>query len=200
MNSNVFILMADSRESPNIITEIENVPNFKYHEMGVGLFEASFRFSNIMNVIKEEKARVLLLGTAGSKSLDDVGSLSLSHQYHILPGIGEEIPDLVLKQWENETWLDSSKLGFLNQKIYASFGISIESNNYPENINSWENMEASIISYLCYKNQIPFQALLYCTNQIGPRGRIQWRENFQEASNSLHKAFFRVFTEKLSRT
>jgi hypothetical protein len=176
MEKKVCIMMALSGESPETLLWINKYKQIHFVEIGVGLFEVSHRFSQNVEFILKEQMPVILAGTAGSFISSDKKQISLSNSFSLLKDSREEIPGIVDASWATKSFLADCRHDLLDVPVYSTFGISVSSALKDSMSGHWENMEAGVLSYLCYRNQIPFEALLYCTNFIGPQSRVEWKK------------------------
>lgn len=209
----IWIIAADKKEIPRIDVLLKNFSSFKYkvefQECGIGLFESFSRFATLLDTAANAKKKpdaVLLVGTGGSPDADHVFKIALTNLF-INPRFDfEELPEFLPRQWTtdpidelNEVFLDKAEAqnlfpdALLNIPVYSTFGISKSADHLDRSMaGAWENMEALSLSYTCHKRQIPFMALLCCTNQICPDGRKQWQKNYQRAGEILFDALSKL--------
>jgi len=195
----IWIIAADKKEmeNPASLAQDKEKPrqiSLEFHTCGVGLFESSYGFSNLLHSNARPDA-VLLAGTAGSRDSGHIFKISLSNFFINTRFSFEEIPEFIPESW---TTLPIDGLQsiphMLNVPVYSSFGISKSFDHFSNTMNNaWENMEALSLSYICYKMKIPFAALLCCTNQICPEGRNQWKQNYKKAGEILFKTLNSLF-------
>jgi len=195
---NLWIISADKKEIPliDVFLKENKYTDFQidHHTCGVGLFESYFQFMNLLNTCIPPDV-VCLAGSAGSPYAADIFKTTLSNQF-INPQFNfEELPEFLPAQWTTgiiESPVFSNDL--LNVPVYSTFGISNSNDHIKDSMaGAWENMEALSLSYICMKKQIPFMALLCCTNQICPEGRKQWKQNYEKAGLILIDQLKKVF-------
>jgi nucleoside phosphorylase len=190
----IWIIAADRKEIPGIDLLLKNnTPsawNMEFHTCGIGLFESFYGLTSLLNIAANEKKppdAVLLAGTAGSPNAEDLFKISLANQF-VNPQFNfEELPEFLPRRWATFA-IDGIKTPnkVLSVPVYSAFGVSKTGDHLSDSMSgAWENMEALSLSYACLKRQIPFMALLCCTNQICPDGRKQWRQNYQKAGEIL---------------
>ena len=189
----IWLLCAHRKELEDLDSLLKKFPRLRFFEIGVGMMATAFRFPELLLKMRDEPGAVLLAGSAGSIGDDRRGETALVHLFGMPPLTKEELPEIMESLWSSEPFLDPSDLpGSMKElctlRVYASFGVSVDSDRYRAGIEGgWENMEAAMVSYLCRENSIPFQALLYCTNRVGPEGRKEWAENYQKGAGVLRQ-------------
>jgi|GEM_PF-1954822 len=201
----LWIVAADKKEIPRVDELLNKIPaSFKnaveFHECGIGLFESAWRFGDILETSARENRLpdgVILAGTAGSPNAEDIFKINLAEEFINPRFVFEELPEFLPDRWkttpvEFPAGINPQNLrpgDFVHVPVYSAFGISKGVDHLaPSMAGAWENMEALSLSYACHKRQIPFMALLCCTNQICPEGRAQWRQNYLKAGELLFEA------------
>lgn len=199
MHSNsdlTWLVCAHRKELDGLEGLLQKYPRLRFFEIGVGMMEAAFRFPALLEKIRAEKSRgVLLAGSAGSIGVDEKGDVALCHDFAMPLLRDEEIPEFLESSWSSEsfsgvdTGLKNSQATDLpGRRVYGSFGVSLDPERYRQEAKGgWENMEAAMVSYLCLKNSIPFEALLYCTNRVSFDGRNEWNQNYRQAGVVLRE-------------
>jgi len=189
----LWIIAADKKEVPGIDVVLDEKKSdslkIEFHTCGIGLWESFFNFTNLVNNNGRPDA-IWLLGTAGSPRAEDIFKIGVSHHFLNTRFTDEELPDFLPATWETgKSPLFKKPEGALAISLYSTFGISLSTRHFEKNMaGAWENMEALSLSYVCYKNEIPFMAMVCCTNQICSEGRMQWKRNFLVAGEKLVQA------------
>jgi len=193
---NTWLLLAHNKEIEGFRDLGEKANNVRCFETGIGLFQAQFTLNMLLTQYAPPE-RVILAGTAGSFFRDDIFKLKHSHYFSLPHSCNEELPDFLEKEWQTipaiENTFEKNRDNDL-VTLFSTFGISVSAENFRFKKGIfWENMEALSLSYTCYKNKIPFSALICCTNQIGPDARVQWKVNFQKAGVILNDGLKKLF-------
>ncbi|MDH4262756.1 MAG: hypothetical protein OEV78_06920 [Spirochaetia bacterium] len=208
----IWIIAADKKEIPGIdliLNKNSAKYNLKFYTCGIGLFESFYVFTTLLNQTSQvhQPDGILLAGTSGSPNAEDIFKLNLTNRFLNPQFNVEELPEFLPVEWITKDIDDFTgdignhpynrlnlTIDFLNTPVYSTFGISKTVHHLtPAMSGAWENMEALSLSYICMKRQIPFIALLCCTNQICPDGRKQWKQNYIKAGEILFKALNNLF-------
>ncbi|MDH5716102.1 MAG: hypothetical protein OEZ22_00520 [Spirochaetia bacterium] len=185
LQNKTWIVLAHKKEIPGIDKLIKKNNIFI---IGVGIYESFFNFTRLLLKNKLKPNRVILLGTAGSINKSDIDEIGITSKFEYPNEKDIEIPEFINKEWECKPAIK------INLKIedliaFSSFGITKRVTKYQfTNKNKykyWENMEASTIGYICRKENIPFSAILYCTNILNKNARSDWKKNYEKAGKKL---------------
>lgn len=183
----IWVVFADPKEiSQDALKQLQS-SGIVVRFCGIGLLESFYIFGEMLHKAAQMPDGIILAGTAGSPNPEHLFKMNLSNHFLMPAFVSEEIPEFLSSQWQTEKFLPEFVPGdFLSLPVYSTFGISRQSHANMEG--AWENMEALSLSYFCFKKKIPFTALLCCSNQIGPGGRLQWKNNFTRAGELLANA------------
>ncbi|MES0489050.1 MAG: hypothetical protein ABUK01_03600 [Leptospirales bacterium] len=177
-----WVMMASRKESPSLVELIEKSDGYAFHEIGIGLFESMYNFQSLL--AEETPDEVILAGSGGAFLSIDMLTPAISYDFSMPQNRMEEIPEFLKQKWQTQP---PEKMPNLKQiHVFSEFGVTISADRFSTDVNqSWENMEAGGISYICHKKDIPFATILCCTNLIGPGGRKQWKQNHEKAGEIL---------------
>jgi nucleoside phosphorylase len=163
---------------------------FTPYALGVGQFDSLAEFARLTAI--QKPGGVLLAGTCGSTEKTDIFAI-FQCQHFALPSIPqEELPEFLPRKVQTAEAVGFSSLR--RATVLQNHGLSLDAGKFTQNTGYippeypkpvLENMEAASLALYCYKQGIPFTALLCVTNAIGADGRVQWKENFRAAGEKL---------------
>lgn len=183
-----WLCVAHEKEIPDFASFVSG--GFKTYALGVGQFKSLARISEL--AAAEKPSAVVLAGTCGTTSIEDVMQLFYC-QHFTYPFIeNEELPEFMERACKTTAAINTN--GLRPATVLQNHGVSLNAEkfkrnaayippNYPHPI--LENMEASSLAFFCKGQHISFTALLCATNIIGSDARAQWRKNSTEAGSRL---------------
>lgn len=147
---------------------------------------------------------VLLLGTAGVLGKGNaLLKIYKVNSFCLPPYRFEQYPEIIEKTWttaipeilsnalmNSGTAFSGSGISVSMRHLKKTLLINPKKGNLEQSFAILENMEVGPISYICYKEKIPFAAVLCSTNIIGRDGRDQWKKNYREAGRKLSETLF----------
>ncbi|MBX3720229.1 MAG: hypothetical protein KF713_00175 [Turneriella sp.] len=188
-----WLVVAHEKEIPGFRERVK--AGFTAHALGIGQFAALAELARLM--ASEKPAGVLLAGTCGSPHKEDIFKL-FQCQHFVLPFVEhEELPEFLPRAARTEAAAEFA--GLPGATLLQNHGISIEAAKFSRNQGYIppdfprpvvENMEAASLALYCHEKGVPFTAVVCVTNQIGPGGRAEWKENFKRAGEILAQKIF----------
>lgn len=132
------------------------------------------------------------MGTAGCLAGEERHRIYCVQHFAYPSIIGEELPEFLPRAFVSTP---VSGLGeFFPATVVQNHGVSLDAEKFLQNTHYvppqypcpiLENMEAASLAWLCNQWELPFSALLYTTNTIGPDARTQWKEHYSTAGEKL---------------
>jgi len=163
------------------------------HALGVGQFESLAELSRLLAAQTTEG--IVLVGTCGSLLREEIFQVFQCRHFAFPSVADEELPEFMPRTAETIPAIRFPD--FREATVLQNHGISLSAEKFSQNAGYipagfprplLENMEAASLALYCQKRKIPFTALLCVTNQIGPDGRREWKENFGKAGELLKAA------------
>ena len=177
-------------ETEPLYAEFCKDPAVSFFTFGIGCLEAARRESEFLSIAKDKE--VWVVGTCGSWKPFEGVELLTTHRILWLPvcermGLGESIeglePPIMLTPTSAVEKLPSYTL-VCGPTIASSSEIVPRIRNKYEldEMTLAENIEFYVFAKNLARVAKKVNFLLAITNQVGPNGRRQWRENFREAA------------------
>ena len=184
-------------------------PSISFFSFGIGCLEAARRESDFLSIANDKEVGVV--GTCGSWKPFSGVELLTTHRILWLPlcervGLAESIegidPPIVITPTSAVSSLASYTLVCGPTIASSSEIVPHVRNKYElDEITLAENIEFYVFAKNLIRVAKKVNFLLAITNQVGPDGRRQWRENFREAADKSaqfirSKLVFEYPTEK----
>ncbi len=200
----IWLLVAHPREIHGLQDLVKERGSMKLIFTGIGLLDSMAKVAMELARAEQKPSAMIQLGTAGFLDSGGLFDCTLSHRFVMPFYRSEEIPEFLHPLWQTkippgmETLIDS-------KIVYSTFGITVDESWLLESLplfqkktstemnEYWENMEATGLSYLAAREQIPYAALLCATNKVGKNGRRDWWQNHEKAGELLLEKLKNIF-------
>lgn len=192
-----WLCVAHEREIPEFTAFAKN--GWLAHAVGIGQFHSLLHFTELL--ANETPDAVILAGTCGSLDKADVMRICLCNHFAFPSVANEEVPEFLEQNFTTQPAAQATTAGLLPATVLQNYGVSLDAGKFRTNTQKipadfprhWvENMEAASLALACKRLSIPFSALLCVTNEIGPRARAEWKQNFRAAGERLAQALLSV--------
>jgi hypothetical protein len=186
----MIIASAASFETAQLYAEFCNNPSVSFFYFGIGCLEAARRESKFLSIA--EGKEVWVVGTCGSWkpfsgveliTTDRILWLPVCERMGLAESIEEIEPPIFVSSMDSVSMLPSYTL-LCGPTIASSSVIhsQIQNKYQLEDARLAENIECYVFAKNLLRVAKKVNFLLAITNQVGPDGRRQWRENFREAA------------------